>query len=196
MRRSRLAAARAGHVRKRGQPCGRQRNVGSPRGPHLMVSTSMVYGCIIDVFNTENISAECSGEKPRPAPGFPAFTALRSARAEIVADGDTCPGRCFALCAKGALLWDGWGTWLLRQLIPAINYPWHTCAKAYWCYTCNCCFRAGWNSPLAVNRAVPKGHRGAGEVSATEPMSPRPVRVLVRMSAELVRSQYQRLESG
>mgnify|MGYP007061645307 CR=1 FL=1 len=53
-------AARAGHVRKRGQPCGRQRNVGSPRGPHLMVSTSMVYGCIIDVFNTENISAECS----------------------------------------------------------------------------------------------------------------------------------------
>lgn len=24
-----------------------------------MVSTSMVYGCIIDVFNTENISAEC-----------------------------------------------------------------------------------------------------------------------------------------
>ena len=61
MRRSRLAAARAGHVRKRGQPRGRQRNVGSPRGPHLMVSTSMVYGCIIDVFNTENISAECAG---------------------------------------------------------------------------------------------------------------------------------------
>ena len=44
-------AARAGHVRKRGQPCGRQRNVGSPRGPHLMVSTPMVYGCAIDVFN-------------------------------------------------------------------------------------------------------------------------------------------------
>lgn len=83
MRRSRLAAARAGHVRKRGQPCGRQRNVGSPRGPHLMVSTSMVYGCIIDVFNTENISAECSGEKPRHAPGSPAFTALRSAGGEL-----------------------------------------------------------------------------------------------------------------
>jgi hypothetical protein len=33
--------------------------VGSPRGPHLMVSTSMVYGCIIDVFNSEDISAEC-----------------------------------------------------------------------------------------------------------------------------------------
>mgnify|MGYP006908959597 CR=1 FL=1 len=196
MRRSRLAAARAGHVRKRGQPCGRQRNVGSPRGPHLMVSTSMVYGCTIDVFNTEDISAECSGEKPRHAPGFPAFTALRSAWAEIVADGDTCPGRCFALCAKSALLWDGWGTWLLRQLIPTINYPRHTCAKAYWCYTCNCCFRAGWNSPLAVNRAVPKGCRGAGEVPATEPMSPRPVCALVRMPAELVRSQYQRLESG
>ena len=25
-----------------------------------MVSTSMVYGCTIDVFNTEDISAECS----------------------------------------------------------------------------------------------------------------------------------------
>ena len=23
--------------------------------------------------------------------------------------GDTCPGRCFALCAKGALLWGEWG---------------------------------------------------------------------------------------
>lgn len=76
------------------------------------------------------------------------------------------------------------------------NYPWHTCANAYWCYTCNCCFRAGWNSPLAVNRAVPKGRRGAGKVPATEPMSPRPVCALVRMPAELVRSQYQRLESG
>ena len=32
--------------------------------------------------------------------------------------GDTCPLRCFALCAKGALLWDGWGTWPLRQLVP------------------------------------------------------------------------------
>ena len=62
MRRSRLAAARAGHVRKRGQPCGRQRNVGSPRGPHLMVSTSMVYGCTIDVFNTEDISARSASD--------------------------------------------------------------------------------------------------------------------------------------
>lgn len=79
---------------------------------------------------------------------------------------------------------------------PAINWPQHTCTNTLSCYTCNCCFRAGWNSPLAVNLAVSKGRRGAGEVSATEPMSPRPVRVLVRMPAELVRSQYQRLESG
>ena len=85
---------------------------------------------------------------------------------------------------------------MLWQLISATNYPWHTCARTCSCYTCNCCFRAGWNSPLAVNRAVPKGCRGADEASATEPMSPRPVRVLVRMPAELVRPQYQRLESG
>ena len=76
MRRSRLAAGRAGHVRKRGQPCGRQRNVESPRGPHLMVSTSMVYGCIIDVFNTEDISAECSGEKPPSRPRIPCVYGL------------------------------------------------------------------------------------------------------------------------
>ena len=76
MRRSRLAAARAGHVRKRGQPCGRQRNVGSPRGPHLMVSTSMVYGRIIDVFNTDNISAEYSGEKSPSRPRIPCVYGL------------------------------------------------------------------------------------------------------------------------
>ena len=76
MRRSRLAAARAGHVRKRGQPRGRQRNVGSPRGPHLMVSTSMVYGCTIDVFNTEDISAECSGGKPPSRPRIPCVYGL------------------------------------------------------------------------------------------------------------------------
>lgn len=133
---------------------------------------------------------------PRHAPGSPAFTALRSAWAEIVADGDTCPGRCFAALPRKARHFGMGGTWMLRQLIPATNYPRHTCASDCSCYTCNCCFRAGWNSPLAVNRAVPKGCRGAGEASATEPMSPRPVRVLVRMPAELVRSQYQRLESG
>ena len=141
---------------------------------------------------------------PRPAPGFPAFTALRSAWAEIVADRDTYPGCCFALCAKGASLWGGWATWsnccsapvAFLERFPSRNYPRRTCANTRSCYTCNCCFRAGWNSPLAVNRAVPQGRRGAGEVPATEPMSPRPVCALVRMPAELVRSQYQRLESG
>lgn len=197
MRRSRLAAARAGHVRKRGQPCGRQRNVGSPRGPHLMVSTSMVYGCIIDVFNTENISAECSGEKPPSRPRIPCVYGLEVGVGGGLGCWEYVSRSLFrGFAAKGALLWDGWGTWLLWQLIPTTNYPRHTCANDCSCYTCKCCFRAGWNSPLAVNRAVPKGCRGAGEASATEPMSPRPERVLVRMPAELVRFQYQRLESG
>ena len=197
MRRSRLAAARAGHARKRGQPCGRQRNVGSPRGPHLMVSTSMVYGCIIDVFNTENISAECSGEKPPSRPRIPCVYGLEVGVGGGLGCWEYVSRSLFrGFAAKGALLWDGWGTWLLWQLIPTTNYPRHTCANDCSCYTCKCCFRAGWNSPLAVNRAVPKGCRGAGEASATEPMSPRPERVLVRMPAELVRFQYQRLESG
>ena len=108
MRRSRLAAARAGHVRKRGQPHGRQRNVGSPRGPHLMVSTSMVYGCTIDVFNTEDISAEC-----------PRRSALRSCydyvlglcgRMKDVAGRAFRPLRCFAaLPRKARHFGDGWG---------------------------------------------------------------------------------------
>ena len=34
-------------------------------------------------------------------------------------DGDTCPFRCFALCAKGALLWDGWGALLSHYSVPA-----------------------------------------------------------------------------
>ena len=76
MRRSRLAAARAGHVRKRGQPCGRQRNVGSPRGPHLMVSTSMVYGCIIDVFNTENNQCGMFRRETPSRPGLPCVYGL------------------------------------------------------------------------------------------------------------------------
>lgn len=140
---------------------------------------------------------ECSGEKPRHAPGFPAFTALRSAGGE----GRGCGGYASRLlfrgkAAKSAPLWGEWETWLLRQLVPATNYPRHTCANTRSCYTCNCCFRAGWNSPLVVNRAVSKGRRGAGKVPAAEPMSPRPVCALVRMPAELVRSQYQRLESG
>ena len=76
MRRSRLAAGRAGHVRKRGQPHGRQRNVGSPRGPHLMVSTPMVYGYAIGVFNSEDISAGCSGETPPSRPRIPCVYGL------------------------------------------------------------------------------------------------------------------------
>ena len=40
------------------------------------------------------------GRSPVTPCGFPAFTALRSAWAEDVVDRGTCPGRCFALCAK------------------------------------------------------------------------------------------------
>lgn len=133
---------------------------------------------------------------PRHAPGFPAFTALRSAGGEERG----CEGyvsRLLFRALRERRITLGWvGDVAVAATDPHTNYPWHTCAKACWCYTCNCCFRAGWNSPLAVNRAVPKGCRGAGEASATEPMSPRPVCALVRMPAELVRSQYQRLESG
>ena len=205
MRRSRLAAARAGHVRKRGQPCGRQRNVGSPRGPHLMVSTSMVYGCIIDVFNTENISAECSGEKPPSRPRIPCVyglevggrrrTWLRGMRVPV-AVSRLCRGRRATLGRMEDVVVALTCPYRISGAFPTTNYPWHTCANDCSCYTCNCCFRAGWNSPLAVNRAVSKGRRGAGEMPAAEPMSPRPVCALVRMPAELVRFQYQRLESG
>ena len=52
----------------------------------------------------------------------------RERRATLGRVGDvavvaTGPLRCFALCAKGALLWDGWGTWLLRQLVPTHKLP-------------------------------------------------------------------------
>ena len=58
-------------------------------------------------------------------------------------------------------------------------------------------FQGGVEFPTGGKSGGAKGGpRGAGEVPATEPMSPRPERVLVRMPAELVRSQYQRLESG
>lgn len=117
MRRSRLAAARAGHVRKRGQPCGRQRNVGSPRGPHLMVSTSMVYGCTIDVFNTEDISAEC-----------PRRSALRSCydyvlglcgRMKDVVGRVFRPLRCFAALPRNhALLWERAGDLVVTAFYP------------------------------------------------------------------------------
>lgn len=57
-------------------------------------------------------------------------------------------------------------------------------------------FQGGVEFPTGGKSGGAKGGRGAGEVSAAEPMSPRPVCALVRMPAELVRSQYQRLESG
>ena len=54
------------------------------------------------------MSEDVPERNPRHAPGFPAFTALRSAWAVIVADGDTCPGRCFAALPRNhASLW-GW----------------------------------------------------------------------------------------
>ena len=55
---------------------------------------------------------------PRPAPGFPTFTALRSAGAEDVVVASPCPLRCFALCAKSALLWDGYGSGVDALLHP------------------------------------------------------------------------------
>lgn len=57
-------------------------------------------------------------------------------------------------------------------------------------------FQGGAEFPTGGKSGGAKGVRGAGEASAPEPMSPRPVCALVRMPAELVRSQYQRLESG
>ena len=135
MRRSRLAAARAGHVRKRGQPCGRQRNVGSPRGPHLMVSTSMVYGCIIDVFNTENISAECSGEKPPSRPRIPCVYGLEvGGRRRTWSIGIRVPFAVSRLCReKRSTL--GWaGTLLSRCSVPAAfleRFPRHKLPLAY-----------------------------------------------------------------
>ena len=126
MRRSRLAAARAGHVRKRGQPCGRQRNVGSPRGPHLMVSTSMVYGCIIDVFNTENISAEYSGEKPPSRPRIPCVYGLEvGGRRRTWSIGVRVPSLFRALRERRATL--GW----VGNVVVAATDPRHKLPSAY-----------------------------------------------------------------
>ena len=168
--------------------------------------------------------AECSGGKPPSRPRIPCVYGLEVGVGGGLGCWEYVSRSLFrGFAAKGAPLWGEWRMWLLQwlfpfavsrfarkaryfgmggergllwQLIPTTNYPRHTCANDCSCYTCKCCFRAGWNSLLAVNRAVPKGCRGAGEASATEPMSPRPERVLVRIPAELVRSQYQRLESG
>lgn len=41
-----------------------------------MVSTSMVYGCIIDVFNTEDISAECFQNQARTRPAVTLLAVL------------------------------------------------------------------------------------------------------------------------
>lgn len=126
MRRSRLAAARAGHVRKRGQPCGRQRNVGSPRGPHLMVSTSMVYGCTIDVFNTEDISAEYSGEKPPSRPRIPCVYGLEvGGRRRTWSIGVRVPSLFRALCERRATL--GW----VGNVVVAATDPRHKLPSAY-----------------------------------------------------------------
>ena len=126
MRRSRLAAARAGHVRKRGQPCGRQRNVGSPRGPHLMVSTSMVYGYIIDVFNTENISAEYSGEKPPSRPRIPCVYGLEvGGRRRTWSIGVRVPSLFRALRERRATL--GW----VGNVVVAATDPRHKLPSAY-----------------------------------------------------------------
>ena len=151
------------------------------------------------------VSAECSGGKPPSRPRIPCVyglevggrrrTWLRGMRVPV-AVSRLCRGRRATLGRMEDVVVALTCPYRISGAFPTTNYPWHTCANDCSCYTCNCCFRAGWNSPLAVSRAVSKGRRGAGEVSATEPMSPRPVRVLVRMPAELVRSQYQRLKSG
>lgn len=126
MRRSRLAAARAGHVRKRGQPRGRQRNVGSPRGPHLMVSTSMVYGCIIDVFNTENISAEYSGEKSPSRPRIPCVYGLEvGGRRRTWSIGVRVPSLFRALRERRATL--GW----VGNVVALATDPRHKLPLAY-----------------------------------------------------------------
>ncbi len=149
--------------------------------------------------------AECSGEKPPSRPRIPCVyglevggrrrTWLRGMRVPV-AVSRLCRGRRATLGRMEDVVVALTCPYRISGAFPTTNYPWHTCANDCSCYTCNCCFRAGWNSPLAVNRAVSKGRRGAGEMPAAEPMSPRPVCALVRMPAELVRSQYQRLESG
>ncbi len=127
MRRSRLAAGRAGHVRKRGQPHGRQRNVGSPRGPHLMVSTPMVYGYAIGVFNSEDISAECSGEKSPSRPRIPCVYGLEvGSRRRVWLMGIRVPFAVSRLCRERrvALGWVG-------NVVVAATDPRHKLPLAY-----------------------------------------------------------------
>lgn len=49
------------------------------------------------------------GETPS-RPRIPCVYGLEVGWAEDVVDRDACPYRCFALCAKGALLWGRWGS--------------------------------------------------------------------------------------
>ena len=151
-------------------------------------------------FALRSLFASC-GEFRREAPVPPPDSLRlrpwgRLAEKDVV-DRDTCPGCCFAARPRKAHYFGAGrkrgccGNRSPSQINLSILALIPTRATLK-----KCCFRAGWNSPLAVNRAVPKGRRGAGKVLAAEPMSPRPVCALVRMPAELVRSQYQRLESG
>ena len=57
-------------------------------------------------------------------------------------------------------------------------------------------FQGGVEFPTGGKSGGAKGVPWSGVVPAAEPMSPRPVCALVRMPADLVRIQYQRLESG
>ena len=57
-------------------------------------------------------------------------------------------------------------------------------------------FQGGVEFPTGGKSGGAKGVSWPGVVPVAEPMSPRPVYALVRMPAELVRTQYQRLESG
>ena len=57
-------------------------------------------------------------------------------------------------------------------------------------------FQGGVKFPTGGKSGGVKGTPWRRRGACAEPMSPRPVCALVRMPAELVRSQYQRLESG
>ena len=133
---------------------------------------------------------------PRPAPGFPAFTALRSAGGEERG----CEGyvsRLLFRALRERRITLGW----VGNVVVAAADPHHKLPSAYLrerllVLHLQLLFQGGVEFPTGGKSGGAKRRRGAGEASATEPMSPRPERVLVRMPAELVRSQYQRLESG
>ena len=70
--------------------------------------------------------AECSGEKPRHAPGSPAFTALRSAWAENVVDGVRVPFAVSRLCREKRVTL-GW----VGNVVVAAADPHHKLPSAY-----------------------------------------------------------------